>query len=206
MPGQRYRMTIGGVDAADGARVTATDPLTGSSLPVKVVSGTGDSIEVEMRVTDSPRLLTIQETAPSTGVTGLSQGPVPSRDVAPGLDVVPGRADAPSVRIRSHALRGLLATRRMSVFISCPSRCDPWARGRLMAGGRAFPATPVWYRRGVVGDRATIRLAIGARAARAGRRARRLGNRVHARITAMTHVDGSASALRKELRLRPPSH
>jgi hypothetical protein len=65
LPPERYRLAIGGVDGVD-AEVTATDPLTGESVPVEVVSATGSELTVELPVTDSPRLLTIQETSAGT--------------------------------------------------------------------------------------------------------------------------------------------
>jgi hypothetical protein len=60
MPPESYRLTIGGVKGS-GAKVSATDPLTGSTVPVKVVSRGTSQVALELGVTDSPRLLTIQE-------------------------------------------------------------------------------------------------------------------------------------------------
>jgi hypothetical protein len=60
MAAEKYRLTIGGVRGS-GAKVSATDPLTGASVAVTLVSTASDRIVVELPVTDSPRLLTIQE-------------------------------------------------------------------------------------------------------------------------------------------------
>ena len=60
LPAETYRLTIGGV-TGKGAAVSATDPLTGQAVQVKVISGSGDQLVVELPVTDSPRLLTISE-------------------------------------------------------------------------------------------------------------------------------------------------
>jgi hypothetical protein len=60
LPPETYRMAIGNIDGT-GAEATATDPLTGESVPVEIVSGSAHEVVVEMGVTDSPRLLTIQE-------------------------------------------------------------------------------------------------------------------------------------------------
>jgi hypothetical protein len=60
MAAEKYRLTIGGVRGS-GAKVTATDPLTGASVAVTLVSTASDRIVVELPVTDSPRLLTVQE-------------------------------------------------------------------------------------------------------------------------------------------------
>jgi hypothetical protein len=70
LPDERFRLTIGGVSSAN-ATVTATDPLGHRSVPVDVLSRSGGQLEVELPVTDSPRLLTIDEgpeaLAPTTG-------------------------------------------------------------------------------------------------------------------------------------------
>jgi len=50
------------MDGVD-ARVGASDPLTGSAVPVEVVSRTRRSLVVELPATDSPRLLRIEERA-----------------------------------------------------------------------------------------------------------------------------------------------
>jgi hypothetical protein len=60
MPSETYRLTIGNLRAR-GAKFSATDPLAGTSVPVKVVSKASDRVVVEMAVTDSPRILTIRE-------------------------------------------------------------------------------------------------------------------------------------------------
>jgi hypothetical protein len=59
LPAERYQLTIGGVHSAT-ARVSAVDPLTGASVPVDVVRrDPGGWLVVELPVTDSPRLLSI---------------------------------------------------------------------------------------------------------------------------------------------------
>jgi hypothetical protein len=61
LPAERYQLVIGGTNAA-AAKVSATDPLTGRSVPVDVVDRTSSGwLVVEMPVTDSPRLLTIDD-------------------------------------------------------------------------------------------------------------------------------------------------
>jgi hypothetical protein len=60
MPGETYRLTIGDVTGPE-ASVSASDPLTGRTVPVTVVSREADGLVVELPVTDSPRLLTIDE-------------------------------------------------------------------------------------------------------------------------------------------------
>jgi hypothetical protein len=215
MPPERYRMAIGGVDGV-GARVSATDPLTGTAIPVQVVSGTEEGLVVEMDVTDSPRLLTIQEAGPPPPGAGPPPGPEPEPGPVPAsgsgakvprppraTDDGGGVLGRPLMRIRSHAFRGLLIKRRMSVVVRCEGRCDPRATGLLNVGRRRFAIKPVWTRIGLLGDRATIRLAISARAARAARRARLAGRPVQALITASARTGDPAATSKRSLFLRP---
>jgi hypothetical protein len=60
MPPETYRLTIGGT-GGPGTTVSASDPLTGKAVPVKVVSSEPGRLVVELPVTDSPRLLKIDE-------------------------------------------------------------------------------------------------------------------------------------------------
>ncbi|UUY05049.1 hypothetical protein LRS13_05835 [Svornostia abyssi] len=63
LPEERYQLTIGGTDAAR-VRASAVDPLTGAAVPVDVVRRTDDGwVVVEMPVTDSPRLLILDDAA-----------------------------------------------------------------------------------------------------------------------------------------------
>lgn len=61
LPAETYQLTIGGTNAKT-AKVSATDPLTGASVPVDVVRRTDSGwLVVELPVTDTPRLLTIDD-------------------------------------------------------------------------------------------------------------------------------------------------
>jgi hypothetical protein len=60
LPEEKYRLTIGGVKGT-GAVVSVLDPITGASIPLTIVEATGSKLVVELKVTDYPRLITIQE-------------------------------------------------------------------------------------------------------------------------------------------------
>jgi hypothetical protein len=60
LPPQEYRLTIGGVEGAH-LRASATDPLSGASVPARVLSRTTTSAVVEIPLSDSPRLLELEE-------------------------------------------------------------------------------------------------------------------------------------------------
>ena len=62
MPAASFRLRIGGVDGMS-ARIGASDPLTGATVPVEVVARTPRGLVVDIPATDSPRLLTIEERA-----------------------------------------------------------------------------------------------------------------------------------------------
>jgi hypothetical protein len=60
MPPETYRLTIGGT-GGPGVTANASDPLTGKPVPVTVISNDPGRLVVELPVTDSPRLLRIDE-------------------------------------------------------------------------------------------------------------------------------------------------
>jgi len=62
LPAASFRLNIGAVNGI-GARVGASDPLTGATVPVKVVGRSRRGLVVDIPATDSPRLLTIEERA-----------------------------------------------------------------------------------------------------------------------------------------------
>ncbi len=61
LPEESFRLTIGGL--GPDTAVTASDPLTAQKVAVKVVSRGPDRLEVELPLTDSPRLLRLRPAA-----------------------------------------------------------------------------------------------------------------------------------------------
>ena len=62
LPEERFRLSIGGLRTSARIDVRASDPLSGQAVATRVVSQSGSSLVVELPLTDSPRLLTIDET------------------------------------------------------------------------------------------------------------------------------------------------
>src|SRR3954447_1546245 len=60
LPPEAYRLTVTGIDAA-ALQASATDPLTGQSVPVTVVSRSGSTAVLQLDETDYPRLLVLQD-------------------------------------------------------------------------------------------------------------------------------------------------
>lgn len=60
LPAEQFRLTIGNVMGRH-ARVSLTDPLTGIHVRAHIVARTKTSIVVQLPVTDSPRMLTIDD-------------------------------------------------------------------------------------------------------------------------------------------------
>jgi hypothetical protein len=58
LPPETYQLTIGNLDGTT-ATVSLTDPLTGTAQPATIVSRTSTQIVVQLPVTDSPRMLAI---------------------------------------------------------------------------------------------------------------------------------------------------
>ena len=59
LPAATFRLTLGGLHP--DARLTASDPLTGEPVPVTVVSRAADEIVLELPLTDSPRLILVED-------------------------------------------------------------------------------------------------------------------------------------------------
>jgi hypothetical protein len=55
-----FSFTLNGVNPATAA-ASATDPVTGSSVPVRITARDANSITVEMPLTDYPRMLTLTD-------------------------------------------------------------------------------------------------------------------------------------------------
>jgi hypothetical protein len=61
LPAAPFRLTIGGLKKTGPVETEATDPLTGRSVPVKVLSRTRGRIVIELPLTDSPRLVSFEQ-------------------------------------------------------------------------------------------------------------------------------------------------
>ncbi len=62
LPDEPFELTIGGLPAGVPISATATDPLSGQSVPVTVRQRAGDQIVLDIPLTDSPRTLSLAAT------------------------------------------------------------------------------------------------------------------------------------------------
>jgi hypothetical protein len=60
MPPETFSLTIGGVNGAT-TTAAAVDPLSGGSVPVTITARASNSVTVKIPLTDSPRMLTLQD-------------------------------------------------------------------------------------------------------------------------------------------------
>jgi hypothetical protein len=60
LPPETYRLTIGGVNPST-LQVSATDPITGASVPAQVVGVSNGAAVVQVPLTDYPRLLVLED-------------------------------------------------------------------------------------------------------------------------------------------------
>lgn len=63
LPGEIFRLSLGGVSSCN-LNVSATDPMTGTAVAASLVSCSVPTAVIELPLTDSPRMLTIQEPEP----------------------------------------------------------------------------------------------------------------------------------------------
>jgi hypothetical protein len=221
MPAERYRMAIGGIDG-ENAQVSATDPLTGDSVSVEVISGSSDQVVVEMPVTDSPRLLTVQEDAAGEETPGEeapeeetlgeetpggspeeaaeeeggeNQGPTARTDNSE--DSVDAETNA-GLRIHLRGGKALLKVRRLLLVARCESPCNVLVDGHLSIAGRQFRmrAKPRDSTASGQSDSTAVLLEISARAATLARRAIRRGSTVRVTVEVQPKSGGSGTARR----------
>jgi hypothetical protein len=60
LPPETFSLTINGVNGAT-TTAAAVDPLTNNSVPVTITGRTSSSVTVQVPLTDSPRMLTLQD-------------------------------------------------------------------------------------------------------------------------------------------------
>ena len=60
LPAEIYRLTIGGIERCPVA-VSATDPLDAAAVPVTVISCAAPVLNVEIPLTDSPRIISVND-------------------------------------------------------------------------------------------------------------------------------------------------
>lgn len=208
-----YRLAIGGLDG-EGAEISATDPLGGQTVPVRVISRAADQVVVELPVTDSPRLLTIQEAAgapaPEAEPTpGAGSEPKPNPEPGPVLDPEPDPAllGSPSQGSAPAAARsgeqgedtgsaplglsvrrtaGLLSSHRIEAVASCPGNCLVGIHGKLLVEGEDYGLLPEpgAAPRREGASASAVELIVGPRAVRSVRLARRRHASVAIAITA----------------------
>ncbi len=203
LPPETYRLAIGGVDGTK-TTASATDPITGASVPVEAVSSSGDEIVVEMKVTDSPRLLTLQEGAEPVDEAGTGNKPVG----AAGANRVTAKPRARNAaRLKLRGGRRLLRSRQLGVIARCDSQCSLRARGRLIVGGHGYGMSSLPGLEKLSNEsrpEARARLGISHRTARLARRALGRGVAVRAKIVMATTDTGSGATetVRRVLALR----
>ncbi len=213
LPAEPYRLAIGGVDGS-GAQVSATDPLSGEAVPVEVISGSEDEIVVQMPVTDSPRLLTIEEdTDPVEGEEPGSEEPAPEEPAEEKEPVKPPTVKAPVKGPRGEAspnatahgspagltfqLRGdraLLRRRQLAVVARCETRCALDAHGTLRVGGSVYRMKPRQQEAAASAEspNPSVTLAIGAKVAQLGRLALSRGSPVKLVLTMRAQPESGA--------------
>ena len=206
LPPEPYKMAIGGVHGVN-AKVTATDPLTGAAVPVEVISESADEIVVEMKVTDSPRLLSIEEQpgaegeesagGPAAGTGGEASPPGTGSSKPQHHSSSRNESSSMRLQLRVSSDPGsLIRTHKLTVVAECSETCEPQFTGRLKVGRQVFPmrAQVPQSRLAVSSTRAEITLAISSRAAIEARRALGGSSAVSASVLART---GTASTERK---------
>ena len=136
MPPEPYRLALGGIDGLH-AEVTATDPLSGEEVPVRVVSRSGDGIVIMIGVTDSPRLLTIQERDPLASPADSSTSS-PSTSSPSTSSSSSSRARPLGLVLRVGSPATLLDRQHLPATAVCRQVCSVQFKGWVTVGHRHF--------------------------------------------------------------------
>lgn len=140
LPPETFRVQVGGVDATN-LTASATDPLTGAVVPVTIVARNADSAILEMKATDSPRMLLMDDSNRSAGTAPAPKPPVVHGAVAQ-------RAESFGVDVK--VVRRGTARRAALVRVTCSQECRiSWrptgarvSAGRLKGSRTLGPSSP----------------------------------------------------------------
>lgn len=87
LPQEAYRITLTGFNPAKAYTASAIDPLTNLATPVSIVSQSGGTIVVQTELTDSPRVIVLDESG------GTTPPPPPPDTIPPDTAVVTSTPD-----------------------------------------------------------------------------------------------------------------
>lgn len=204
LPAETYKLELGGVDGYHTS-ASATDPLTGESVAVEVVGRSPDELVVKLGVTDSPRLLTIEEKGvPVTPQASPEEegGPVEPR--SPSNPVTRPSIRKPKLRLQLRDRRSLRHRRALTVVARCTVTCRVHFRGIIKVGRRAFKLrpTPSSVRQSLaMRISTTVRLALDGKGQRRIRKVLSRGSKARVIVEASARDQSGATAhSRKVLR------
>jgi hypothetical protein len=135
LPDARFRLTIGGVRGNGRIQVTVSDPLSGRATPTRVISHSGDRLIVETLLTDSPRVLTIDESG--AGATAGGRLELSDLRVSPRVWRMGSRLPRLSKRARKRSRAGTMIGFRLSAPATVELSFDRAKRARKSGRGCA---------------------------------------------------------------------
>ena len=146
LPPENYQITVGGVDAAN-LTASATDPLSGASVPVEIISRQGDVATLQLPVTDSPRMVTLDDppsllgvAPPGVAAPSVVSGATSTDVTAPGTRARSGsKTSAGRLSVTSRIVR---VDRGVYLQLECAAACRvrwslQWASGAPTGHGRS---------------------------------------------------------------------
>jgi hypothetical protein len=131
---ENYRITIGGLDA-DNLTATATDPLTGNSVPVEIIDRSGEDATIQLPVTDSPEMVTLDDASPTPApILPLPIVSVPNPFAFPAKPLASSTGHASALKAASTIVRkGQAVYLRLKCTKACSVR---WSLASSRAGGK----------------------------------------------------------------------
>ena len=170
---ENYRITIGGLDATN-LTASATDPLSGNTVPVQIISHAGTTATIQLPVSDSPEMVTLTDPSPvsaaQVSTPALVTNPFAFTGKPQPLALTGGRGETkassrPALTVASTIVR---KGRVVYLRLKCPNACS--VRWSVAAGAAAHPKSSAKiHSQSLAANRATdIRVATVASLSHAG--------------------------------------
>ncbi len=154
---ENFQITIGGLDG-DNLTASATDPLTGNTVAVQIIARDGDDATIQLPVTDSPEMVTLDDSSPAPGAVAPVAADANPFDAlvqplaipALGHDGSQPKASPPALEAVSTIVR---KGRAVYLRVKCTKACSVhWSLASGNAGGKKRRRHP---RRSLAANRAT---------------------------------------------------
>jgi hypothetical protein len=163
---ENFQIEIGGLDG-NNLTASATDPLTGNTVAVAIIARDGDDATIQLPVTDSPEMVTLDDSSPPAPAPAIVPAANPFDSLTrPHLSTTAGRGGSATPAQLKAVSTIVKKGQAVYLRLRCTKACSAhWSLASANASGKNAGGTHV---RSLAANRVTeIRLATVASIARA---------------------------------------